>query len=92
MSQLPDAVIDAAVIEKPDCDCPTCVAVRAILEADEDAVHYVTIDPGVTILMQMTHRARCTGCGWTGDWMQTIDGAEAQARTHATKDSELVKS
>lgn len=56
---------------------------RVRLALDPDLVHETSWDNGCTPFLTLTYRPKCT-CGWRGDWLASIDAAEAAGVAHAT--------
>jgi hypothetical protein len=63
-------------------ECFTCDAMRVLAREDPTTPHEINIQNGVSILLQMTWRPRCT-CGWVGRWWNSRESAELEGVAHA---------
>jgi hypothetical protein len=74
-------LLDLVEHDQEPGECFTCDAMRALAREDPTTPHEIDVQPGVSILMQMTYRPHCT-CGWAGQWWDSWESAEAEGDVH----------
>jgi hypothetical protein len=61
--------------------CLQCDAMRVLAREDPKLEHDATWEPGISGLMSMTYRAKCS-CGWRDRWVMDRPLAELRGREH----------